>query len=53
MAVCQDGGIAMLRRLLRKQLASMKEGGDPAGVCFDLHAPPIVFDAGNFLVDDV
>jgi hypothetical protein len=30
----------------------MKEGGDPAGVGYDPHAPPIVFDAGNFLVDD-
>jgi len=51
--VTSDRGIAMLRRLLRKQLSSMKEGGDPAGVCFDPDAPPIVFDAGNFLVDDV
>ena len=47
-----DRGVAMLRRLLRRQLALVKEGKDPLGVGFDADAPPVFFDAGNFLVDD-
>jgi hypothetical protein len=39
----------MLRRLLQKQLDTVARGGDPAGVCFDLDAPPVKFSAGNFL----
>jgi nitrite reductase/ring-hydroxylating ferredoxin subunit len=44
-----DRGIIMLRRLLQKQVAAVKEGRDPAGVSFDLSAPPVYFSAGNFL----
>ena len=44
-----DRGIAMLRRLLKKQLDALKEGRDPAGVSFEADAPPVVFSAGNFL----
>jgi hypothetical protein len=43
-----DKGVAMLRRLLQ-QLDLVREGKDPAGVSFDPAAPPIFFDAGNFL----
>lgn len=39
----------MLRRHLQKQLGVVGQGGDPAGVSFDLEAPPVRFDAGNFL----
>lgn len=46
-----DRGIAMLRRLLQKQLDAVKAGKDPAGVSFDPDAPPVHFSAGNFLVD--
>ena len=46
-----DRGIVMLRRLLQKQLALVKDGKDPAGVSFDPEAPPVFFTAGNFLED--
>ena len=46
-----DVGIVKLRRLLQKQLDALREGKDPAGVSFDPLAPPVHFDAGNFLVD--
>ena len=46
-----DRGIVMLRRLLEKQLAALREGRDPAGVSFDPAAPPVHFTAGNFLMD--
>ncbi len=42
-----DQGVAMLRRLLRRQLRAIAEGRDPAGVSFDPAAPPIAFEAGN------
>lgn len=44
-----DRGIVMLRRLLRKQLEAVKEGRDPAGVCFDPEAPPVRFSSGNWI----
>ncbi|MFL6665347.1 MAG: aromatic ring-hydroxylating dioxygenase subunit alpha, partial [Rhizobacter sp.] len=46
-----DRGIVMLRRMLQRQLDAVREGGDPAGISFDPAAPPVVFDAGNFLVE--
>ncbi|MCY1537517.1 Phenoxybenzoate dioxygenase subunit alpha [compost metagenome] len=45
-----DRGIVMLRRLLQRQLDALREGRDPAGVSFDPAAPPVQFEAGNFLV---
>jgi phenylpropionate dioxygenase-like ring-hydroxylating dioxygenase large terminal subunit len=47
--VSSDQGVAMLRRLLRRQLKALAEGRDPAGVSFDPETPPIVFEAGNAL----
>jgi phenylpropionate dioxygenase-like ring-hydroxylating dioxygenase large terminal subunit len=47
--VSSDQGVAMLRRLLRRQLKAIAEGRDPAGVSFDPAAPPVVFEAGNAL----
>lgn len=44
-----DIGIVMLRRLVQKQLDAVQQGKDPAGVSFDLDAPPVTFSAGNFL----
>jgi phenylpropionate dioxygenase-like ring-hydroxylating dioxygenase large terminal subunit len=44
-----DKGVAMLRRLLQKQVDLVREGKDPAGVSFDPEAAPVFFDAGNFL----
>lgn len=46
-----DRGIVMLRRLLKKQLAAVSQGQDPAGVSFDPDAPPVHFPSGNFLED--
>jgi len=45
-----DRGVAMLRRLLRQQLAAVRDGHDPAGVQRDPAAPPKRFEAGNFLL---
>ncbi|WP_423457226.1 Rieske 2Fe-2S domain-containing protein [Ottowia sp. VDI28] len=46
-----DRGIVMLRRFLQKQVETVRQGGDPAGVVFDPHAPPVRFNAGNFIED--
>jgi phenylpropionate dioxygenase-like ring-hydroxylating dioxygenase large terminal subunit len=46
-----DTGVAMLRRLLRRQLDAIAEGRDPAGVSFDPNAPPVEFEAGNFIME--
>jgi phenylpropionate dioxygenase-like ring-hydroxylating dioxygenase large terminal subunit len=46
-----DRGIAMLRRLLRRQVRAVAEGRDPAGISFDPDAPPVVFEAGNYIQD--
>jgi hypothetical protein len=44
-----DRGIAMLRRVLRRQLERIAAGLDPAGVSFDADAPPVRFEAGNWV----
>ena len=44
-----DKGIVMLRRLLQAQLDTVAAGQDPAGVSFEPDAPPVRFDAGNYL----
>lgn len=44
-----DQGVAMLRRLLRRQLRILAEGSDPAGVSFDPDAPSVPFEAGNMI----
>src|SRR5262249_9460367 len=46
-----DKGVVMGRRLLRRQLETIKAGGDPINVSHDAGAPPVVFEAGNFLRD--
>lgn len=46
-----DRGIVMLRRFLKEQLERLQAGEDPAGVGFDPDAPPVEFDAGNYLED--
>ena len=46
-----DKGIVMLRRLLDAQLKAVAEGRDPAGTSFDPGAPPVHFQAGNWLQD--
>ena len=46
-----DQGIAMLRRLLRRQVRAVAEGRDPAGISFDPDAPPVVFEASNRIED--
>ncbi|HVE51811.1 MAG TPA: RHO alpha subunit C-terminal catalytic domain-containing protein, partial [Ramlibacter sp.] len=44
-----DRGLVMLRRMLARQVEVVQQGGDPAGVSFDPHGPPVVFTAGNWL----
>ena len=44
-----DRGMVMLRRLFMKQLEAIAAGGDPINVSFDENAPPIKFEAGNFM----
>ena len=45
-----DRGIVMLRRLLRKQLEAVAQGENPAGVDLNPEAPPVVFEAGNYIL---
>jgi len=45
-----DRGIAMLRRVLQRQLDAVRNGEDPVGVTFDPAAAPVQFDAGNYLI---
>ena len=45
-----DKGVAMLRRVLQRQLDAVARGEDPAGVSHDVDAPPVRFEAGNYLV---
>jgi phenylpropionate dioxygenase-like ring-hydroxylating dioxygenase large terminal subunit len=44
-----DRGILMMRRMLQDQLDSLAEGRDPIGLSFDPAAPPVVFEAGNYI----
>ena len=44
-----DRGIALLRRTLRRQLALVAGGGDPAGAGRDASSDVVRLDAGNFL----
>lgn len=44
-----DKGVVMLRRVLRKQLDAIRDGSDPAALCFDPDAPPIRVTAGSFI----
>jgi nitrite reductase/ring-hydroxylating ferredoxin subunit len=46
-----DKGIALLRRMLRRQLDKIAKGGDPMNVSFDRDAPPVRVEAGQHLVD--
>jgi hypothetical protein len=49
--VSSDRGVAMMRRVLRRQLEALAEGRDPIGVSFDEEAPAVRLEAGNFLDD--
>lgn len=44
-----DRGVLMIRRLLQTQLDALAAGRDPVGVNFDPEAPPVVFEAGNYI----
>src|SRR3982074_525342 len=46
-----DRGIVMVRRMLSDQLDAMAAGRDPIGISFDQTAPPVEFEAGNFIRD--
>ena len=45
-----DRGIIMLRRLLKRELKKIEDGGDPVGTSFDENAPAVVFEAGQHIV---
>ena len=49
--VTSDRGLILLRKLLRRQLDAVREGQDPAGIVRDPAAPPVRFDAGNYLLE--
>jgi hypothetical protein len=42
-------GILMIRRMLGDQLEAVAAGRDPIGISFDSNAPPVEFEAGNFI----
>ena len=44
-----DRGVVMIRRMLKDQLEALAAGRDPIGVFFDPKAPPVQFEAGNFI----
>jgi hypothetical protein len=44
-----DRGVLMIRRLLQQQLDALEQGEDPIGVSFDFDAPPVEFEAGNYI----
>ena len=46
-----DRGVLMVRRMLRDQLDALAAGRDPIGVSFDPDAPPVAFEAGNYIQD--
>ena len=46
-----DKGVALLRRMLRAQLAIVADGGDPLGAGAGAADAPIRLDAGNFIDD--
>jgi hypothetical protein len=39
----------MIRRMLSDQLEALAAGRDPIGVSFDQGAPPVAFEAGNYI----
>ena len=41
----------MVRRMLGDQLEALAAGRDPIGVSFDQGAPPVAFEAGNYIRD--
>jgi hypothetical protein len=43
--------VALVRRRLQQQVDALAEGRDPIGVSFDSAAPPVPFEAGNFLIE--
>ena len=45
-----DQGVAMLRRLLRRQVETVAAGGDPIGVVFDPQAAPVRIEAGTAIL---
>jgi phenylpropionate dioxygenase-like ring-hydroxylating dioxygenase large terminal subunit len=46
-----DRGVLMVRRMLHDQLEAIAKGNDPIGVNRDPSAPPVEFEAGNYIRD--
>ena len=47
-----DAGIVMLRRFLKNQVDTVAGGGNPVGVSFNKDDLPIIFEAGNYTLDE-
>lgn len=43
-----DQGVAMLRRMMAKQIKLVQQGGDPAGVTFDEAERMVAIEGGNY-----
>jgi hypothetical protein len=39
----------MIRRMLGEQLEALAAGRDPIGASFNENAPPVTFEAGNYI----
>lgn len=46
-----DQGVVMFRRVLRRQIDIVREGGDPVGVMFTPEGAVVQVQAGNFLLE--
>jgi phenylpropionate dioxygenase-like ring-hydroxylating dioxygenase large terminal subunit len=44
-----DRGVLMIRRMLQQELDAVAKDEDPIGVSFDPSAPPVEFEAGNYI----
>ncbi|MDE2361324.1 MAG: aromatic ring-hydroxylating dioxygenase subunit alpha [Hyphomicrobiales bacterium] len=44
-----DRGVVHIRRMLQEQIEAVARGENPIGVSFDEHAPPVTFEAGNYI----
>jgi len=49
--VASDKGVALVRRLLKRELKVVAEGGSPINVSFDPDVPPVRLEAGQHVVE--
>jgi hypothetical protein len=46
-----DRGVLMLRRMLKREIKSIQDGGDPTGVSFEASRARVKTTAGNYFRD--